>query len=193
VEPLGNGTPVPVDLHVITATHCDLQELVNRGVFREDLYYRLNGLVLTLPPLRERADRILLIRTILAAEARGERVHLSEEAFAVLNSYAWPGNIRQLRNVLRTALALCEGGKIRLEDLPPEIPQLPRMDSSQRNPEPNPPPWEDALGRAEREVVLHALESCHWNITNTARNLGMSRNNLYRKLKKHGIKPPTYG
>jgi transcriptional regulator of acetoin/glycerol metabolism len=66
------------------------------------------------------------------------------------------------------------------------------MDLSQRNAKPNPAAQEDALGRAEREAVLHALESCHWNITRTARYLGMSRNNLYRKLKKHGIKPPSY-
>jgi transcriptional regulator of acetoin/glycerol metabolism len=192
VEPLGSGAVVSVALNVICATHCNLQELVNRGAFREDLYYRLNGIVLTLPPLRERADRVLLICSTLATQAQGERVHLSAEAFAALSCYSWPGNIRQLRNVLRTALALCEDNKIRLEDLPSEIPQFPRMDLSQRNAEPNPAAQEDALGRAEREAVLHALERCHWNITRTARYLSMSRNNLYRKLKKHGIKPPSY-
>ncbi len=192
VLPLGSETPLCVDLHVISATHCNLQERVATGEFREDLYYRLNGLTLTLPALRERPDRAMLIRGVLAAESDGEPVCMSEATFAALHDYSWPGNIRQLRNVLRTAVALSEDGVIRLENLPSEIARLPPKEQAQGIDAPSLVRQEDVLSNSEKEALLRVLNQHRWHITNTSVYLGLSRNTLYRKMKKHGIKAPTY-
>ena len=194
VLPLGSDTPIPVDVYLISATHRNLSERIATGAFREDLYYRLNGLELKLPPLRERSDRSLLIHSLLGAESDGATFCIAEDAFAALNRYFWPGNIRQLRNVLRTAAALCEDRIIRLQDLPAEIADQPLPCRVQ------PIPCYSAAGanatgglaQAEREALLHELDQHDWNITNTAIHLGFSRNTLYRKLRKHGIQPREY-
>ena len=194
VLPLGSDTPVPVDVYLISATHRNLPERIATGTFREDLYYRLNGLELKLPTLRERSDRALLIRDLLALESEGENVCITEEAFAALDGYSWPGNIRQLRNVLRTAVALCEDRIIRLEDLPAEIAGLSRPSPIRLQLDPSASALEVAggLARAEREALLRELDCHEWNISNTAARLGISRNTLYRKLRKHGIQPREY-
>ncbi len=194
VLPLGSDTPVPVDVYLISATHRNLQERIATGAFREDLYYRLNGLELKLPTLRERSDRSLLIRDLLAVESEGENACITEEAFAALDAYSWPGNIRQLRNVLRTAMALCENQTVRLEDLPAEIAGLSPHGSVWRPSGHGATVREIAGGlvRAEREALLRELDRHDWNITNTAARLGVSRNTLYRKLRKHGIQPREY-
>ena len=194
VLPLGSDTPVPVDVYLISATHRNLPECIANGTFREDLYYRLNGLELKLPALRERGDRPLLIRWLLAVESDGANIRIAEDAFAALNAYAWPGNIRQLCNVLRTAAALCEDRVIRLEDLPAEVAGL-----SPRCPAVRPSGYgavvttvAGGLVQAEREALLQQLDQQGWNITNTAARLGFSRNTLYRKMRKHGIQPREY-
>lgn len=192
--PLGGDTPMPVDFSLISATHRNLRERIATGAFREDLYYRLNGLELKLPTLRERSDRALLIRELLAMESEGVNVCITEEAFAALDAYSWPGNIRQLRNVLRTAVALCEDQIIRLEDLPAEIAGLSRP-SPVRHPTGHGALTLEVAGglaRAEREALLRELDCHEWNISNTAARLGISRNTLYRKLRKHGIQPREY-
>jgi transcriptional regulator of acetoin/glycerol metabolism len=194
VLPLGSETPIPVDLHLISATHHDLQERVATGEFREDLYYRLNGLSLVLPPLRERADRPLLIRSLLAGESDDTNVRLDEETFAALNAYPWPGNIRQLRNVLRTAVALCDNGIIELTDLPAEIAQLSPATPVHQTPASNKGASQDdksTLACAEREALFGVLGKHHWNITAAATHLAISRNTLYRKMKKHSIVSPN--
>lgn len=122
VVPIG-GAPQAVDVRIISATHRDLLARVANGSFREDLYYRLNGLEIAVPPLRERSDKAQLLAFLLAEEAAGQVVLLDEKARHALLDYAWPGNVRQLRNVLRTLAALCENGRIRLDDLPPLIRQ----------------------------------------------------------------------
>src|SRR5690606_10983304 len=122
VMPLGAETPLKVDLHVICASHQNLRAMIARGTFREDLYYRLNGITLELPPLAQRTDKERLIRDFLAAETSdGRPAAIEMDAFQCLLSYSWPGNIRELRNVIRTALAICEGGVVRLSDLPSEV------------------------------------------------------------------------
>lgn len=194
VLPLGSDTPVPVDVYLISATHRNLQERIAIGAFREDLYYRLNGLELRLPALRERSDRSSLIRNLLAMESDGVDIRIAEDAFAALKAYSWPGNIRQLRNVLRTAAALCENRIIRLEDLPAEIVGLSLPYPVQRNLGYG-AVVSNAVGglaQAEREALLHELDRQDWNITNTATHLGFSRNTLYRKMRKHGIQPREY-
>jgi transcriptional regulator of acetoin/glycerol metabolism len=192
VTPLGSEKPIAVELHVISASHRNLEQLVAHNEFREDLYYRLNGMTLTLPPLRERSDRALLIRSVLVAESEPEddAIGIDEDAFAALCSYDWPGNIRQLRNVLRTAAALCEDGVIRLYDLPPAISRNPPAIIAPETATKRPATAGcNTLAAAERDALLQELEHNEWNITLTSSRLGMSRNTLYRKMKKHGIEP----
>jgi transcriptional regulator of acetoin/glycerol metabolism len=175
VVPIG-GEPQAVDVRIISATHRNLLERVEDGSFREDLYYRLNGLEVALPALRERSDKSQLLDFLLAEEAGGETILIDEPARQALLAFNWPGNVRQLRNVLRTLAALCDEGRIGIEDLPVMIRQArPAVVAAQ--------PLEDA----ERLALLNALEQTRWHMTHTAQQLGVSRNTLYRKLRKHGI------
>lgn len=215
IVPLGGDTAIKVDLRVISASHRPLREMIQRGEFREDLYYRLNGITLELPALRERADIEKLIRRFVAMELDRERpVAIDGEAFARLLAYPWPGNIRELRNVIRTALAICEDDIIRREDLPSELRNgdleglraapaataataataaaaTVTAAASQMPPTPPAVPA-DAITRnpleaAECAAILQAIEQNHWNMTMTARALDMSRNTLYRKLNRYNI------
>jgi transcriptional regulator of acetoin/glycerol metabolism len=180
VVPIG-GEPEAVNVRIISATHRNLLDRVQDGSFREDLYYRLNGLEVALPPLRERSDKSRLLDFLLAEEAGGETVLIDGPAREALLGFAWPGNVRQLRNVLRTLAALCEDGRIGLEDLPAMIRQARPVVSTIE--EMSEHPLEDA----ERLALLTALEQTRWHMTHTAEQLGVSRNTLYRKLRKHGI------
>jgi transcriptional regulator of acetoin/glycerol metabolism len=186
ITPLGSDKPVNVDLRVISASHRDLEQRVAQQEFREDLYYRLNGITLTIPPLRERRDRADLIRCVLAAESEGEPIDIEDDAFAALDGYDWPGNIRQLRNVLRTAVALSENGIIRLPDLPATITRTP-LPCAGEPARSCIDPRLNTLAAAERDALLLELERNDWNISATSSQLGMSRNTLYRKMKKHDI------
>ena len=180
VEPIG-GESQSIDVRVISASHRDLNERVANGEFRQDLFYRLNGLVIELPPLRDRSDKLALLDFLLAEEARGQSARLDDAAREALLAYSWPGNVRQLRNVLRTLCALCENGVISHADLPAEMrharPALPALPVSKP----------DQLGDAERQALLAVLDAQHWHISHAAEQLGISRNTLYRKLRKHGI------
>ncbi len=190
VTPLGSAKEIPVDISLVCATHRNLREEVGRGSFREDLYYRLNGLCVTLPPLRERSDFEALIDILLANEERGGgRVGVNAAAKAVLRAYSWPGNIRQLYNVLRVALALLDDGEheIDLEHLPddlaridPVVPRESRADLSART---GTGQREGGrLAELELEAIHHTLRECLGNVSAAARRLGISRNTLYRKL-----------
>jgi transcriptional regulator of acetoin/glycerol metabolism len=181
VVPIG-GEPESVNVRIISATHRNLLERVQDGSFREDLYYRLNGLEVALPALRDRSDKSQLLDFLLAEEAGGETVLIDGPARQALLAFGWPGNVRQLRNVLRTLAALCDGGRIGLEDLPVMIRQarsvpVVAVEASSEHP----------LDDAERLALLNVLEQTRWHMTNTAEQLGVSRNTLYRKLRKHGI------
>jgi len=180
VVPLG-GEPQAIDVRIISATHRDLLGRVADGSFREDLYYRLNGLEVGLPPLRERSDKSQLLDFLLAEEAGGQAVLLELAARSALLRFAWPGNVRQMRTVLRTLAALCDDGRVGLEDLPAQIRQ------AQAQPVAEALSMESPLEDAERLVLLAALEQQRWHMTHTAEQLGVSRNTLYRKLRRHGI------
>jgi transcriptional regulator of acetoin/glycerol metabolism len=207
VVPLGSDQPIPVNLHVISATHRDVHLMIQEGQFREDLYYRLNGITLHLPLLRDRGDRADLIRTLLREENMGQDcVRIEDDAFTKLMEYSWPGNIRQLRNALRTASALCRDGIIRASNLPQEVldtaPAQPtavvtvavasaapaavpaKMNGGAAPSESSP---SAALREAECAALLRELERMRWNISRTAQTLGISRNTLYRKIHKHRI------
>ena len=186
VIPLGAELPIKVDIRLISATHKDLLGKVEEGSFREDLYYRLKGISLKIPPLRDREDRRALIQHLLAQEAGGEgRVRLESAALDVFDQYDWPGNIRQLRNTLRTLIGLCDDGLIRTDDLPEEMLFDCQTDGEAPRARPNNP-----LDIAERETILRELEAAHWNVTRVASKLNISRNTLYRKMKRFDIRPP---
>jgi transcriptional regulator of acetoin/glycerol metabolism len=194
IVPLGGDTPVPVELHVISASHRDIRQMVQEGEFREDLYYRLNGTTLHLPLLRDRADRAELIDVLLLEENQGgDPIRIQPDTLHALLNYYWPGNIRQLRNVLRTAAALCRDGLIRLPNLPQEL-----LDHAGNEPHAGEAVPSNAasvsdsccrtpLDSAEHSTLLRELERNRWNITHTADALGVSRNTLYRKIRKHQI------
>jgi transcriptional regulator of acetoin/glycerol metabolism len=196
IVPLGSESPVKVNLHVLAASHRNLREMIAKGTFRDDLYYRLNGITLELPALRDRADKERVIHHALAVETRnGRPAAIERDALQRLLVYPWPGNIRELRNVIRTALAICDGGVIRRVDLPREIREAETVQIAPPTPQPRPPGVASGnepgsanpLHVAERAALLSVIEDCHGNMTRVAMQLGMSRNTLYRRIKRHGI------
>ncbi|HXS20292.1 MAG TPA: sigma-54-dependent Fis family transcriptional regulator [Steroidobacteraceae bacterium] len=187
-------TPVRVDVRVVSAARGGLQEKVRRSEFREDLFYRLQSLVLTLPPLRERKDKAALIRHIFAQEsAATPSVSLGDDLADALRAYAWPGNIRQLRNVLRGMIAMRSGDRLDGSCLPAdygvgEQEHVPAAEDCELPPEAqslNP------LERAERGALLKEIELHHGNISRVAQKLGIGRNTLYRKMRRLGITLPA--
>ncbi|ODP31375.1 sigma-54-dependent Fis family transcriptional regulator [Pandoraea sp. ISTKB] len=191
VSPLGGGEPVPLDIRVLSATHRDLAERIAERQFREDLFYRLSGLEVTVPPLREREDKIDLIQRLLAqAGAHGQHgaIELTQDAQACLCGYGWPGNVRQMRSVIRTLVALSENGIVTLDDLPDELREAQalidvRMSVDASSDE----PLEAPLEAAERQALRAALDACQGQVSAAARRLGVSRNTLYRKLRRFGL------
>src|SRR5574343_1210270 len=191
VTPLGSTRAIQVDISLVCATHRKLREEVARGTFREDLYYRLNGLSVTLPSLRERTDIRALVHKLAASEAasRGETVSFSEGALQAIESYGWPGNIRQLFNVIRVAIALLDDDESLITEshLPEEL-----FEASPLATPSSPPtydPWAAAplegansMDAISRQAAMRALEAAGGNISSAARQLGISRNTLYRKL-----------
>ncbi|MCL7938733.1 sigma-54-dependent Fis family transcriptional regulator [Halomonas sp. ATCH28] len=194
VLPIGASRPLKVDLRVVAATHRDLRGLIESGDFREDLFYRLNGASLRLPPLRERADKGYLIRRLfkeLQTERGESQSRLRGDTMSALLAYPWPGNIRELHNALRYALATHEGNEVVVGDLPEEC-----ISGHLAHPAAQPRSSLDRLAvgypaLARGEDPLHdALRKHHWNISAVARELGLSRPTIYRRMKRLGIVPP---
>ena len=199
IVPLGSESAIKVNLHVLAASHRNLRDMIARGTFRDDLYYRLNGITLELPALRERGDKERVIHHALAAETDdGRPAAIERDALQRLLAYPWPGNVRELRNVIRTALAICDGGVIRRIDLPREIREAetvklaPPTSEARATVVPDGPGSANPLQVAERAALLSVIEDCHGNMTRVALQLGMSRNTLYRRIKRHGI-PLAHG
>ncbi|MCG8027155.1 MAG: sigma-54-dependent Fis family transcriptional regulator [Candidatus Thiodiazotropha taylori] len=187
VTPLGGEKPVRVSIKLISATHHDIQSMVEEGTFREDLYYRLHGLSLTMPALRDRTDKVNLIKHLGQLEAgTNEALEWEPEALKILENFRWPGNIRQLRNVMRTVTALCDESRVTPDDLPDEVRETTFYDELSESSE---APL-NALAIAERDALLVELEEMHWNISRVAKKLDLSRNTLYRRMKRFGISPP---
>lgn len=181
VAPLGAARRQAIDIQVVCASHRDLAALVSAGAFREDLYFRLSGARFELPPLRERSDKLALINRILDEEAAlcGIRVSLCDSALECLLGYHWPGNVRQLRHVLRYACAICSAATIRLEDLPQEL----HGDLHRREQHEHP-------SSPQRQALLDALVRHRWLPAPAAAALGISRATLYRRVKQYGIEMP---
>ncbi|HEK1689231.1 TPA: sigma-54-dependent Fis family transcriptional regulator [Pseudomonas putida] len=181
--PLGAETPVVLDIQVISATHQNLQAMIGEKRFREDLYYRLCGMRMKLPALRERSDRRELIDALLSGLSAGSRLRLSAEAHRCLLEHAWPGNVRQLLNALRQAVALAEGSVIELADLPQEL-----LDSTAPV---QPAALEQQVEDLQARHLLEVLKRERWNMSAAAQALGISRSTLYRKMKRYGIVQPN--
>ncbi|MCA9526823.1 MAG: sigma 54-interacting transcriptional regulator, partial [Myxococcales bacterium] len=195
-ERVGGITTRRVDVRLVTATNRDLAQQVREGRFRDDLYYRLNVVPLHLPPLRARLDDIpLLVDHILARYAvrLGRTIEgLDTAAMQVLLQYAWPGNIRELENVLERTLLFCDGPVIRRDDLPAEL----REGAGPVAASPAPPAGvtglKDAVKlttqRLEREMIERALDETGGNVTRAARKLEISRKSLQTKMKELGLR-----
>ena len=185
VLPLGSDAPVRVDIDVICATHRDLARMVDEGTFREDLFYRLSGATLHMPPLRERADVLDVVRAVFDEEAQsaGHVLTLDTRLAERLARFSWPGNIRQLRNVLRYACAVCDATRVELRHVSPDVAALLAPDEAAPRP---------ALASLddERARIVDALTQHHWRPNAAAEALGMSRATLYRRIAKLGIVGP---
>jgi DNA-binding NtrC family response regulator len=194
--------PRAIDVRFVAATNRDLPAMVAAGSFREDLYYRLNQITLTVPPLRERADEIeALVRRFLARAAGRRRApRLSAEALEILRSYWWPGNVRELRNMIDRALVLCEGPEIGAEHLDLEKIRTTRMTPAAKlsaAPGESPdapedaPPLDLSPGQlAERKRIIAMLAECSYNQKLAATRLGISRGTLFSRMRRYGIPGP---
>jgi transcriptional regulator of acetoin/glycerol metabolism len=175
--PIGATRTQKVDVRVIAATHADLRERVREGAFRDDLYYRLAGAHLELPPLRERRDLAWLVQRMLRAQP--QPVQLAAEAEHCLRHHAWPGNLRELKNVLDYAAAMAAGsGVIGLAELPDAL--LARGDASAAA----------AALPPEGQLLLQYLRAARWNVSAVAHQLGIARMTVYRRMKRWGIREP---
>ncbi|MCB1896043.1 MAG: sigma-54-dependent Fis family transcriptional regulator [Zoogloeaceae bacterium] len=209
VTPLGAAEPVEVDISLVCATHRDLLDGVRHGRFRQDLYFRINGLTVTLPPLRERADLRDLVLAIVEAEREPDGdVLVSEAVFDLFAWHAWPGNIRELQNVVRVALALQgdDEPSVAAHHLPEDFLETvreatveatreavrsrsaaPALAPAIENADAN--DGDDSLAAIERRAIERLLAECGGNLSAAARHLGVSRNTLYRKLGRARRRP----
>jgi transcriptional regulator of acetoin/glycerol metabolism len=185
VTPLGSTKSIPVNVALICATNRNLRDMIAQGTFREDLYYRLNGLVVKLPPLRERTDLETVINRLLASESNGQPCRVSAEVMRMFKQHNWPGNFRQLTNLLRTAIVMLgDDPEIGIDHLPDDF--LDDISHARRQ------EVADTVTRVvsdmstledvEASVIRKSLEAHGGNVSATARALGVSRNTIYRKL-----------
>jgi transcriptional regulator of acetoin/glycerol metabolism len=190
IVPLGGGKPISVDVRIISATQRNPVELIAQKLFREDLYYRLNGVTVCMPPLRQRTDRAELIGQMLLAEAvSGPPVAIDPALLERLVHYSWPGNIRQLRNVVRTMLALRNSNRLTVANLDDNwlvgaVADEPRTGSAGVE---DAADGDSVLGSAERDALLRTLEAFKWNVSAAATRLHLSRRTMYRKMHRHGL------
>ncbi|TCV93891.1 Fis family sigma54 specific transcriptional regulator [Luteibacter rhizovicinus] len=200
VRPIGGRDEIPVDVRILSATHKDLAALVEQGLFRQDLFYRINVIELRVPPLRERRGDVPALADFilqqLATESGMPSGRLKPDALAALESYHFPGNVRELENILERAMAMAEGDTIEAGDL--MLPQRTHTadgtggaavpaTSALRGTAHSDVPLEDYISNIERDTIVKALEEARYNKTATARKLGITFRALRYKLKKLGI------
>ena len=191
VRPLGSNQPIQVDVRLLAASHRDLEELVKKGEFREDLFYRVNVLTLRLPPLRERREDVPLLAEALLARAAREAgrsaPHLPHEVLAALAAHTWPGNVRELENEMRRVVLLAEGS-VQLDHLSSAILEGDRPEGAEDE-DAMPLVMGDlrhAVEQFERRAIEAALKRAGGNKSRAAKELGISRFALQRKLDKFG-------
>jgi len=201
-ERVGGNKTIRVDTRIVAATHKDLKKAIPKGEFREDLYYRLNVISIELPPLRDRREDIpALAEHFLARYARelAKPARMSAEVLDRLIHYRWPGNIRELQNVLERAVVLCEGEQLTVADLPREIlepagtpapepaPSAALVEATEAGSPEHPTDLTARLDALEKAIILEALQKFRWNQTKVAAALGLKRSSLQYKMKKHGL------
>lgn len=199
-EPVGGSRTVHVDVRLLTATHQDLEQLIIDGRFREDLFYRLNVISVTLPPLRDRVGDLLELTLHFmkqSAERAGKRItHIDERALQAVEQYSWPGNVRELENAIERAVVMAEEDHITLSDLPADITRFKTRErpaaSATRSANTAAAAAARTTGQAaiqdaERAMLIRALENCDGNKARAARELGLPRSTYFSKLKKFGI------
>lgn len=183
-ERVGGQETIKVDVRVIAATNRDLEEEVKKGTFREDLYYRLNVIHIHVPSLRERKEDIpLLISKFIeefSLENGKEITSIDSQAKSAMYNYDWPGNIRELRNCIESAVVMCSSNQITLEDLPPNVSRSTKDKTINI-------PADISLEEAEKIIILQTLASNKNNKTKTAEQLGIGRKTLHRKLEEYGV------
>ena len=183
VMPIGALKPAAVDMRVISATHCDLLNLIKEGKFREDLYFRLNGATLTLPPLRDRQDFSWVVSQLLEKRPLpdGSARSISQPALGVLGAYSWPGNMRELVNALEFACAVAAEHEIGVDDLPDQVFRRPSLadDTDQLRITRN--------QSDEAAALREDLRRMGWNVSATARILGIDRTTLHRRMRRLGV------
>ena len=188
---VGATKTTKVDVRVIAATNRDLEAMVKDGRFREDLYYRLNIIPITIPPLRNRRDDIpTLVDFFIAkhsASANRQIRGLTASARNLIMNYSWPGNVRQLESAIERAILLCEGNEIESEDLPVELRQ---EGTAAGAADFKLPPEGISFEDVERSLITQAMEQTNWNITRAAKLLGLSFRTLQYRLEKFGLKKP---
>jgi DNA-binding NtrC family response regulator len=207
-ERVGGIKTIRVDVRLVAATNRDLGRLIHSGTFRQDLFYRLNVVSIRLPPLRERVTDIpALVEHFLAKfndRLKKQVAGVEPDAYAALSNYAWHGNVRELENVVERAVLFCDGPKIRVADLPPELrPDARASELLDANPVRETPALpadsglkehvKHAMVRLERDLVGRALLQTHGNVTHAARLLKISRKGLQLKMKELGLRDPETG
>ena len=181
IKRVGSSRPTQVDVRVLAATNRNLKKDVKQGAFREDLFYRLSVLEVSLPRLRDRQDDIpLLTRHFMKQSVAGSNKRISDAAMKMLTDYEWPGNVRQLRNVIERALLLCERDEITPELLQPLLPAPVTTNTDSY-------PQEASLTDIERKAIESALKATRGNKTTAAKRLGIAYSTLYEKMKKYGL------
>ena len=178
---LGGTRPVKVDVRLIAATNRDLHDVIARGLFRADLYYRLNVFDIRLPPLRQRREDILPLAQRFLKEFghhAARALQLMPDAIAALLRHDWPGNVRELRNVIERATIVCENSAIHAGDLSLLAPPVPEGDSTD-------------LEELERRTIERVMRDANWNKVQASRKLGITRTQLYMRLRKYGLDDPA--
>ncbi len=183
-QPLGSNTIIRMDCRIICATNRELGELIKQGVFRKDLYYRINTLSIAVPPLRNRKEDIKPLLDYFLdkyCKEMGKTVTMSEPARRAFDAYAWPGNIRELKNIIERLIVLAgRNSEIKLGDLPVEITEA-DTDSDNRS-------TVDRLAAVEREMILNTLRQTSWNVSKAADLLGIPRGNLRYRIQKYNLR-----
>jgi two-component system, NtrC family, nitrogen regulation response regulator NtrX len=187
-EPLGSASSIKVDARIVASTNKNLEDEIERGNFREDLFYRLNVIPFSVPPLRERIEDVPLLadhflRDFTTAYGRKAK-ELTPEAYRVLQEYAWPGNVRELRNLMERIVIMNPQVRVDARHIP--------LNASRRSADRTSDRFgslQEVREAAEREYILKKLEETRGNVTRAAELLGLERSNLYRKMKSLGIAP----
>jgi len=196
IERVGSNTPVKVDVRVIAATNKNLRTLVEKGDFREDLFFRLNVIKIDMPPLRERGEDVILLAAAFLQEFAKENQkavqHLSDESLRLLRGYRWPGNVRELRTVIEHGVVMCNGTEIGVDHLPQFLHMAPHIELTKslfatKESQKGLASMDDLnLNALEQRVIQQALTRADGNRTEAAELLGISRRTLQRKLKEYG-------